>query len=1643
MATAAPSIDHHNSVLRRAVERAYQLEPKLVRVLKPVLREAAVDAAATFEARATSFLTAAASRDAAVLAHAGVGARALMGSLSLSGAVPGLTSLSTMIAVKPRPSEAETASQRVPGGEAADTLHVTLAYLGDYEGDLEALADALRLVAAEHAPLVGQISGVGAFGPGGGDEPGPALALPSVPGLVELRVCVTRALAEAGVEFSDEYGFIPHMTVAYDDGVPDRSLVGLPLHFDDLLIVRGNTEIVPLPLTGASPLTASLVAGAVVAETDIGKEIGEVAARHAPDGGYGDTAWNDGTKTVLWIAADWTSNEEWDAAEADFLAIDGVEEFESDAEIGLPESDEWEVVYRSSALGAVTSAADWGAPDETLDVDKLVKSLRTKTDPVRRAVIETTMTATLDGVGIDWDADNPFTAEVLKQSGSQIVDVAETSRRNVNKIIAGSYKEGLSIRDTAKAIRVGMAEADTRRALLITRTEMVGAVNGGSLAATHIVAKASGVTYQKQWLVGYGAKHPRHERYPGLNMQTVTLEGYFTVGGSYLQHPGDPAGPPHEICNCRCSMSYVEGPAARKRGEDAGVVETPVAAPATPLPPAELQAGESLTDGPATAHLDERYRSWGKSLSTDEVEAFSMYRITKGFAAINDYLRWGRHADSRKTHDISKEEAFDAVRHIDAAVSRAPQQGVNTDMTVFRGVGSIKSVLADKRVGDVFEDKGYVSTTTEIEAAEDYSTGSVFSIHVPEGARGAWMRANDQLEGDDLENFEFVLPRGSQFEITKIDWKAKRVEMRLLVEPDSPADRIVSGPESLSKPPTVAEAWNDQATALNARLRAGEAADETGALDLLDSAVTEAAAESYGWTGMSVEDARAFLTLEPGEGVALAMGRVVTDRGFVAVKPLRTEATGDVMVKVLMPKGTHGIDLRGEGGDMILARGTDYRVITHGTAPGGGPFVVVEARTSSALTKLTDEAGGTTPKTVTPKRYSDDEYIAGLQRERYTITNQINGLLAKEKRGTTTDADRGRLEALRKRMADVRALIKTPDAAAERARVQNQINYMRRLVKAGTASPETVARLKLLEERRDELSALARSKTSQKVKREVDDLAEEESSAARLAKEKAMAQRIEEDRLERKIEADLAGELPSGELRPNSPYSIGRHLEGKSDDEWIQLPEHTSFAGGDEAGYLLKRSVAMRHNNVIVKLEVSPSDEIEKIVATRAPRMFKMIDDLEPTMRAKLDMVQSFDGYSPSDAHWRELIPGFDHAGAQGGRGEIVFWAGERQIRQPTFDHEMGHIVGYKGGPHIEQEWRSAMARDEKRGANTFGRDVAGTGDGETFKLGAPSVSDYGSSNLHEDWAESIKLYLSARRKEASIGRRGIGTYRREDGLVDIVSFEEAFPARAKLIEKWLNIKPVEKAATKAAVKATESEALLERYKSVVSRERMGVESMNYNVEVVSFKDGGDAVYKSVIGKAEADAEELAVLVARAVNARVPTVARISDEELLFEKVEGHTAVDLGVDLYERAVASDEGHKLGILDLLIANRDRHRANWMVGKDGEPIGIDHGLTFVYTKFDSKLGEIDVEPASSFSESLVRTEAGSGYLRDHAIVGYKANRLTKQDAEVMLRNLTALRNDFVRLGHEDWYEQMLVRANKVAQMATGKVNLISGA
>ncbi|MFI6485165.1 phage minor capsid protein [Nonomuraea sp. NPDC050663] len=221
-----------------------------------------------------------------------------------------------------------------------------------------------------------------------------------------------------------------------------------------------------------------------------------------------------------------------------------------------------------------------------------------------------------------------------------------------------------------------------------------------------------------------------------------------------------------------------------------------------------------------------------------------------------------------------------------------------------------------------------------------------------------------------------------------------------------------------------------------------------------------------------------------------------------------------------------------------------------------------------------------------------------------------------------------------------------------------------------------------------------------------------------------------------------------------------------------------------------------------------------------------------------------------------------------------------------------------------------------------------------------------------------------------------------------------------------------------------------------------GIQGVKAKVQFVNGTEGfhkqmaTDDRGKKTSGRRDTDAEQLSSLLGRAIGAPVPRVYRTGEAEYYTDWVEGDTAAEYtGPDpdgVSERLIASREGLLLGLLDVLTANTDRHLNNWMIGKNGELAGIDHGLAWEGGFGDDPLPLSHLNPSGPFASQLFSWRTFE--LKN-------TNRFTPEDIAVLRTRLEALRPDFALLGREQWLDYSLHWLNQVGRRATGTTSIVA--
>jgi len=119
-------------------------------------------------------------------------------------------------------------------------------------------------------------------------------------------------------------------------------------------------------------------------------------------------------------------------------------------------------------------------------------------------------------------------------------------------VVGQGDTEGWSIdrisEEITRQLERDMTKIQGYHAERIARTEVIGASNKGSFDS----ALRSGLGIRKQWLTsGLKGIRDSHLIYESLGLKSID---YSYAAG--LKHPGDPAGAPSEIINCRCTIIY-------------------------------------------------------------------------------------------------------------------------------------------------------------------------------------------------------------------------------------------------------------------------------------------------------------------------------------------------------------------------------------------------------------------------------------------------------------------------------------------------------------------------------------------------------------------------------------------------------------------------------------------------------------------------------------------------------------------------------------------------------------------------------------------------------------------------------------------------------------------------------------------------------------------------------------------------------------------------------------------------------------------------------------------------------------------------------------------------------------------------------
>ncbi len=151
------------------------------------------------------------------------------------------------------------------------------------------------------------------------------------------------------------------------------------------------------------------------------------------------------------------------------------------------------------------------------------------------------------GLDLTFNINDPNVITELERMINRSKIINDTTYDALKNLLAEAYDNGWSMGEVEKGIKDVYKYAGDIRARTIARTEMLRAVNGGTLAGYD-----QGGVQKKEWLASMDAN--TRDTHAALNGEIVRVGEPFTRGSVPMDFPGDPTAPAEEVINCRCAI---------------------------------------------------------------------------------------------------------------------------------------------------------------------------------------------------------------------------------------------------------------------------------------------------------------------------------------------------------------------------------------------------------------------------------------------------------------------------------------------------------------------------------------------------------------------------------------------------------------------------------------------------------------------------------------------------------------------------------------------------------------------------------------------------------------------------------------------------------------------------------------------------------------------------------------------------------------------------------------------------------------------------------------------------------------------------------------------------------------------------------
>ncbi len=157
----------------------------------------------------------------------------------------------------------------------------------------------------------------------------------------------------------------------------------------------------------------------------------------------------------------------------------------------------------------------------------------------------------VSSLGLDFDQFDLLVLTAMDSRLDAFSDQVTATTRQVleDRVLLQGVANGESIDQLRMRVRSVFADLSSWRATTIARTETVGGFN----TASNVVAEASGVVSEREWL----ATDDTRTRDTHVELDGEVVRGFGSRYPNGLRFPGDPTGRPEEVIQCRCVELYL------------------------------------------------------------------------------------------------------------------------------------------------------------------------------------------------------------------------------------------------------------------------------------------------------------------------------------------------------------------------------------------------------------------------------------------------------------------------------------------------------------------------------------------------------------------------------------------------------------------------------------------------------------------------------------------------------------------------------------------------------------------------------------------------------------------------------------------------------------------------------------------------------------------------------------------------------------------------------------------------------------------------------------------------------------------------------------------------------------------------------